>query len=124
MGADAAALVQDFAASEDELCICLQSLIEFWAVATRPRDANGLGLEPDEALQMSDFREIFTLLPEPHDIAERCALVGQNAVRGKTAHDARIVALTQAHGIDKIATFNQRDFRRYPGLTLINPSSR
>ncbi len=26
-----------------EVCLCPQNLIEFWAVATRPVDANGIG---------------------------------------------------------------------------------
>ena len=32
-----------------ELCICAQNLIEFWAVATRPTAANGLGWTTDAA---------------------------------------------------------------------------
>ncbi|HLQ51398.1 MAG TPA: hypothetical protein VK129_07865, partial [Terriglobales bacterium] len=31
------------------LCIAPQNLIEFWTVATRPRDDNGLGMTPARA---------------------------------------------------------------------------
>ena len=31
---------------EEQLCITPQNLVEFWGVATRPANANGLGLSP------------------------------------------------------------------------------
>jgi hypothetical protein len=47
----------------ETLCIAPQILIEFWAVATRPRDDNGLGLAPDRAAaELVSLRRLFRLL--------------------------------------------------------------
>ena len=49
-------------------------------------------------------------------------LVAQHNVLGKNAHDARLVAAMQRHGINQIVTFNVDDFKRYPGVTTIDPA--
>lgn len=41
----------------------------------------------------------------------------------KQVHDARLVALMQAHGITHILTLNGSDFTRYPGITPVDPAS-
>ena len=44
----------------DELFICPQVEREFWAVATRPRANNGLGMTPEEtAASLREWRESF-----------------------------------------------------------------
>ena len=35
-----------------ELCVGVQNIVEFWVVATRPTNVNGLGLSPAEAEQV------------------------------------------------------------------------
>jgi predicted nucleic acid-binding protein len=45
--------------------------------------------------------------------------VKQHAVSGKSAHDARIVAAMIVHGIERLVTFNVRDFKRYEGIIII-----
>ena len=122
-GEAAEATVTRYTGSDEQLYVCAQVLIEFWVVATRPRDVNGLGLEVAEAAAaLTDFMAMFSILPEPPDIAERWrGLVVAHEVRGKTAHDARLVALIEAVGINTVVTFNERDFRRYAKLVLIDP---
>jgi predicted nucleic acid-binding protein len=46
---DAADSIRKLMAAEEELFITPQNLIEFWAVATRSANYNGLGLTLDEA---------------------------------------------------------------------------
>lgn len=124
LGRAAEATVARYAAADDELFVCARVLIEFWVVATRPKDVNGLELEPVEAADvLTDFIDMFSVLPEPPDIAERWRhLVLAHAVRGKSAHDARLVAVMDAMGINVVVTFNERDFRRYPSITLVKPT--
>ncbi|MEQ8846643.1 type II toxin-antitoxin system VapC family toxin [Botrimarina sp.] len=50
-------------------------------------------------------------------------LVTQNSVSGKAAHDARLVAAMQTHGVRTIVTFNPRDFDRYSQLVVVTPES-
>ena len=40
---------------------------------------------------------------------------------GKKAHDARLVAAMNLHGITHIVTFNSDDFARDAGITVIHP---
>ena len=108
----------------ETVCVMPQNLYEFWVVATRPRDRNGLGLSAVEAQgYLTQFERIFTLLPDvPAIYAEWKRLVGQHVVMGKNAHDARIVAAMKVHGISHLVTFNGDDFKRFQGIiTVVEP---
>lgn len=50
-------------------------------------------------------------------------IVQSHAVKGRQAHDARLVALMVELGIDCVLTFNLDDFRRYHEIRAISPHS-
>lgn len=105
------------------LYITQQNIVEFWAVATRPIVANGLGFSTEHALlEVNALQQFFTLLPETplHAAWER--LVVDYRVSGKNTHDARMVAAMVVHGIDSILTFNVQDFARYKNITTLDPT--
>lgn len=106
-----------------DVCVCAQVLIEYWAVSTRPRDVNGLEFSPSDVDErLTEVDRIFTLLPEPPDIALRWRkIAAEHSVVGKQAHDARIAALMTAHGVTHILTLNVSDFARYQGITPVTP---
>jgi len=107
------------------LCFCTQVAIEFWSVATRPVAANGLGLSTTEAQKrLRYFAMLLDWLPEPADIGPRWLnLVCQHAVKGKPAHDARLVALMEAHGLPHLLTLNTADFARFQNITALHLSA-
>jgi predicted nucleic acid-binding protein len=107
-----------------DTCSCAQVLIEFWVVATRPIEVNGLGLSiADVAANLADISTAFTCLPEPSDIAVGWQeLAVKHKVLGKQAHDARLVALMLSHGISQLLTLNTSDFARYPEITPLTPA--
>ena len=109
----------------DEVHLTPQNFIEFWAVATRPVEANGFGWTSERtATEVSDLQERFPLLPDSPEIFARwLELVKQLPVRGKRVHDARLVAVLQAHGVEHLITFNTSDFSAFPALSLVKPSS-
>jgi len=111
----------------DELLIAPQNCIEFWNVATRPTDKNGLGLTPAAADRLLRLIErLFPRLPDTPDIyPEWRRLVVTVGVSGVQVHDARLVALMKTKGITHILTFNTGDFDRYSGerIVAVNPSS-
>jgi predicted nucleic acid-binding protein len=118
----AGALRQLRATGADAL-ICAQVLIEYWVVATRPRQVNGLGLEP-QAVEASiqELEDAFLVLAEPPDMAARWReLANRYAVRGRQAHDTRLVALMLAHGVTTLLTLNPADFARYNEVTCLAP---
>jgi predicted nucleic acid-binding protein len=104
-------------------CLLPQSIYEFWAVATRPLDANGLDMSPGEAREEVDsMLSLFPLLQDERAIFFRWLdLVTAHEVRGKPAHDARLVAAMLRHGLSCLLTFNTSDFARYSEVTAIHP---
>jgi predicted nucleic acid-binding protein len=107
----------------EDIVIASQSLVEFWAVATRPLSANGLGMSIHETLV--EFRNIgylFRLLPETPIHVEWLRLVTQYGVAGESVHDARLVAAMIVNGIDSILTFNGPDFVRHGEITVLDPA--
>jgi predicted nucleic acid-binding protein len=105
------------------LCVVPQVLYEFWAVATRPLEQNGLGMTPAEAdVDILKILQRFRLFRDERGLFDRWrGLVLQLQVRGKNSHDARLVAAMQRHGLGTIVTFNVGDFTRYPGIAVIDP---
>lgn len=101
-----------------------QNLIEFWTVATRPTEVNGLGLSTAAArTEIERLERFFTVLREtPALYPAWKRLVFEHQVSGKPTYDARLVAAMQVHGIGSILTFNPSDFRRYSGIEVIDPA--
>jgi predicted nucleic acid-binding protein len=109
----------------DRIVIAPQNVAEFWNVCTRPATARGgYGLsiaETDRRLSM--LEAVFAVLSElPTAYPIWRSLVVTHSVQGKQVHDARLVALMQAHGISHILTLNGSDFTRYPSITPIDPA--
>lgn len=107
----------------DEVCLTPQNLIEFWAVATRPVDANGFGWSRERTAQeVTDLQRRFPMLPDSPEIFPHwLELVRRLPIHGKRVHDARLVAVLEAHAIEHLITFNTADFTVFPSLSLIDP---
>jgi predicted nucleic acid-binding protein len=99
----------------ETICLAPQILFEFWVVATRPADKNGLGLSIDSVKRKVEKAEsFFQLLPDCQPIyREWLRLVAAYSVSGLAAHDARIVAAMKVHNVTDLVTFNGEDFRRF-----------
>ena len=106
-----------------ELFVVPQVLYEFWVIATRPIEQNGFGLTPAEASQdLGRLQRLFTLLRDERSIYDRWEqLVTRTQVAGKAAHDARLVAAMERHGLSHLLTFNASDFKRYFSIQLLEP---
>lgn len=113
-----------WAIRHDQPAVAAQSLYEFWVVATRPLESNGLGWQPSRAAAWIQAcqRSCLFLPDDPQLFEVWAALVLTHATKGKPAHDARLVASMKIHGIHDILTFNSDDFTRYP-ITVIDPRS-
>jgi predicted nucleic acid-binding protein len=105
------------------LCVVPQIVYEFWAVCTRPPGENGLGMTVAAAgVEQSRVLSLFALLEDtPAVFPEWRRLVVAHDVKGKNSHDARIVAAMNVHGVSTLLTFNGTDFRRYPGISVLDP---
>ena len=107
----------------EEIVIVPQVLVEFWVVATRPTDVNGLGMTTDNAeKELEKLQKLFTVLPENEQIFEEWKpLVVKHKVSGKPTHDTRIAAAMMVHKIENILTLNPNDFKRFTEIKAIRP---
>ncbi len=109
----------------DSLFVCPQNIAEFWNVATRPAELNGLGFSQTEVVhEIASVESLFQVVPDvPAIYAAWKAIVQDHQVQGVKVYDARLVAIMLVHGIESVLTFNAADFRRYSNVTAILPSS-
>ena len=101
-----------------------QNLFEFQALATRPVNANGLGMTCAPAsAEAKRFEAVFPVLPETPDIyAGWRWIVDTYQVHGRQVYDARIVAVMQAYYVSHLLTLDPIDFRRYAKIiTVVEP---
>ncbi|MEL6579114.1 MAG: type II toxin-antitoxin system VapC family toxin [Cyanobacteria bacterium J06621_12] len=100
-----------------------QVLIEFWVVATRPSNVNGLGWTVQKTEEkINQLVTQFALIEETEAIlTEWLNLVTRHQIKGKRTHDARLMAVAIANGIDYILTFNPKDFTKIKELTIVHP---
>jgi predicted nucleic acid-binding protein len=67
----------------ETLCAAPQNLVEFWAVATRPLNENGLGMTVARvAGEIAVLRQLFRVLPYTAEVLERwqniVTMIGDN----------------------------------------------
>jgi predicted nucleic acid-binding protein len=101
-----------------------QNIAEFWNVATRPAESNGIALPRDIILaELAAIEELLTLFPDSPGIdPEWKRIVADYKVMGVKVFDARLVAVMNVYGVRSILTYNTADFTRYTGLTIFHPS--
>jgi predicted nucleic acid-binding protein len=89
-------------------------------VATRPTEANGLGLDLAKALaNVEEFSRCVGLLEETAEVSrELRLLLGRHVISGKRIHDAHIVATMLVHGLKQLATDNVTDFEVFPEIRV------
>ena len=119
------AAIHSLDAAGEVLCVVPQNYYEFWAAATRPTSANGLGLSvPDCRVQVDRIKRVFLLRPDSGRLFDEWdALVEAHACRGRVSYDARLVAAMRTHGVNRLLTFNGSDFARFPGVTVVDPAA-
>jgi predicted nucleic acid-binding protein len=125
MHADAHQALTTLLARNEDLCFVPQNGFEFWVVATRPVERNGLGWSPALAqAEVTRLQGSLTFLPDPVTLYDEwLRLVSTYGVCGFKAHDTRLVAAMLVHGVTHILTFNEEDFKRYAEITVIVPGN-
>ncbi|TAE59147.1 MAG: PIN domain-containing protein [Nostocales cyanobacterium] len=103
--------------------ITSQVIIEFWVVATRPLNVNGLGWNIAQTTQaIGMLINQFEILPETPDVFPTWFnLVKNYNISGKRTHDMRILAVMLTHKISNILTLNPKDFIAIPEINVIHP---
>jgi predicted nucleic acid-binding protein len=107
----------------DECLLAPQIIVEFWVVATRPTQVNGLGWTVEQTRSTIDkLLDRFPMLEEsPQVFPNWLNLVTTSRVMGKRTHDVRIIATMLANGITHLLTFNPSDFSGVFNITVTHP---
>ncbi len=105
--------------------ITAQVLVEFWVVATRPKEVNGLGWTPKETREkINQFIIQFILLEETSDIFPNwLKLVTNHDIKGKRTHDIRLLAVMKTKNISHLLTFNPQDFIQLTEVVIVQPQT-
>jgi len=111
--------------SQERLVVALQNVAEFWNVSTRPIDKNGYGLSAErDQKRLALIERMFEVVTEDdHSYRLWKGLLADHFVTGVAIHDARLVSVMLANGVQTILTLNERDFRRYSGISVLVPST-
>ena len=98
-----------------------QILREYLVVATRPREANGLGLKVGDAVaNVNEFLRHLHLYEENEEVSRRLrGLALVHGLHGRRLHDANIAATMSAHGIRAVVTQNDADFAPFEGIETV-----
>jgi predicted nucleic acid-binding protein len=107
------------------LRVAAQMIREYLVVATRPVEANGLGLEPGAALaNVRELRRVLRLLPEERPILPAfLRLLEEVPCRGRRIHDAHVVATALVHGLKAIVSLNTGDLAPFASrIAVITPA--
>jgi predicted nucleic acid-binding protein len=111
--------------SLDEYLIVLspQIIYECWVVLTRPKEVNGMGLGIEEAYSfINETLSYYNLVSDDDKLFSTWfELVKKYDVIGVKAHDARIVAWMLNNSIEKLITFNTKDFLKFP-IQVLHPN--
>lgn len=99
-----------------------QVLREYLAVATRPVEANGLGIEPAKAVaNVAEFLRRIHLCDEDDRVARRLRrLAAAHGLRGRRLHDGNIAATMICHGMRDLVTENGGDFATFEEIRALS----
>ena len=118
------ATIGRLASEGTSMCFTPQVSRECWAVLSRPRDVGGFGFSfEDTANLIHGAHAGLTFIPDTPDVYSKwLEIVMQYQVLGRQVHDAYHVAAMISHGITRVLTLDDRDFRRYSNISVIHPS--
>lgn len=119
----ARAFLEECAAGPEVLCFAWPTLIAYLRLATHP----AIFASPLSPADAEANVESLLALPHVRVLAEQegfwdvyRAITKDLAVRGNDVPDAHLAAMLRQHDVPTLYT-NDRDFRKYPFLKVVNP---
>jgi predicted nucleic acid-binding protein len=121
--ADAKSVIERINSGELKACLSGQILAEFYATLTNPKKVRQPLSVKEGALAIEGYLEsdILKLYPRRDTLKLTLELVRSYQVKGLDIFDAQIVATMVENKIKTIYTANEKDFRRYKEIEVINP---
>lgn len=119
----ACARIAELAEGRTPWTIFWPCLHEFLAIVTHPRiyaPPTPLATALDQVDAWLESPSLILLVESEGYWAELRVALKEGRIVGPQVHDARIAALCRLHGVRELWTAD-RDFGRFPGLTVVNP---
>lgn len=105
----------------EELEITHQNILETVRVLTHQKFSKPMGLKSALTAIQAIARFCRIISPTPTTYYLWLELVKRYALTGNRIFDAYLAATALSNGIDVVATDNVLDFKKFKGLTVINP---
>jgi predicted nucleic acid-binding protein len=106
------------------LCVAPQVLAEMYAIITDPRRVSVAYTAEEAREEVAKIRRKpgISILPVPVDIVDRwLELLQTHAVTRGRIFDVQLVATMLGNGVQRIYTFNVRDFTPFSELEVLTP---
>ena len=104
------------------LYVTSQILCEFYSIVTNPRRVLKPRSSADALAAVSGMLAFFRVLPSPtRTVTILMNLLQHHPVTGGEVFDLQIVATMKANTIQRIYTFNAKDFEVFPELIVVVP---
>lgn len=105
------------------VCICPQILNEFFAIITSPKRVTQ-PISTDQAVQEINkylhAKEIIKIQPTPEATNITLSLLKKHQLKSQSIFDTYLVATMISNGINKICTYNARDFERFDSIKALS----
>jgi predicted nucleic acid-binding protein len=112
-----------------EIYVCPQNMQEFRQVATRSKEANGLGWSSeDTAIAITGFEKRYAVTQETPAIYPTWRRIVEGcAATGRANFDGRLMAVASAAGIAAVLSFEAGSFDKFApfahGVVILEPKS-
>ena len=114
------ALLEAARAGQAALYVTPQILCEFYAVVTNPRRVQNPSSPAAALAAISSLLGFLHVLPAPaHIVEELIRLLRRRPVTDGDIFDLQILATMSVNGIERIYTFNARDFASFPEFAVL-----
>lgn len=118
----ARALIEAARDGSTTLYVTSQILCEFYAVVTNARRVAKPRSSAEALEAISNLLTFLHVLPVPVHVVERwMSLVRRHPITGADVFDLQIAATMQASDVQRIYTFNTRDFEMIGGISVVMP---
>ncbi len=115
-------ILREAQAAAGTFCVTSQILCEFYAVVTNPRRVAQPRSAEDAAAAVAGFLSFLRVLPAPAHTAEIWLhLLQRRRVTGGDIFDLQLAATMLANGVNRVYTFNAKDFEVFPELAVETP---
>ena len=104
-----------------ELEIAHQNVLEAIRVVTHRSFSQPMNLKDALSAVLSIAKSCFIISPNQNTYYLAIELIKNYKLSGNRIFDAYLAATALSNGISAIATDNTRDFKKFKGITIINP---